>query len=88
MKLVDVADLGFFLVIVAVMGKIVMAFRDANERVGLVAALVGENKGCNASNIGLKSKNHKIAHQANMLAVIRGNAVGLGVGGSLNLWKA
>lgn len=65
-----------------------MAFGDANERVGLVAALVGKNKGCNASNIGLESKNHKIAHQADMLAVIGGNAVGLGVVGSLNLWKA
>ena len=52
------------------MGKLVVAFIDAEFGVAFVARFIGEDKGADAGHIGLESEHQHVAEQAQMLGIV------------------
>src|SRR5262249_59928289 len=57
-ELVDPAELFLFILAAAMVRQIVMAFRDSDEVVAAIAAIVGQHQRNDSCQIGLKSKHN------------------------------
>ncbi len=73
---IDFGDLGLFFGFAFVVRKIVMPFGDIEPGVGAIVSFVGEHKGGDAGAIGLEGEDEHVGHQAEVIAVVFGDAGG------------
>ncbi len=78
MEAIDRGDFLLLFRIVLVVRHVVMAFGNAQEGIGSIAPLVGDDEGDDARQIGLHRQHHQVEHQANVFGIIGGDAARFG----------
>ncbi len=72
---IDGRDFLHLLGVVAMMGKVMVAFFDSNRWVCLIAAFIGHDEGSDAGRVRLECQHEEVAQQPDVALVILGNAL-------------
>ena len=75
---VDLLELLVLFRVAAVVREVVVSLGNADEGVALGAPLVGVHEGADPGDVALEGEDHEVEHQADVLLVVLGDAVGTG----------